>query len=61
MVYLDFLQDVEGVTEIRQYQIKSWPDTKSIPNSEFSILKVIKEVQSWQNETGDHPITVHCR
>nr|XP_022311522.1 receptor-type tyrosine-protein phosphatase epsilon-like isoform X5 [Crassostrea virginica] len=55
------LVDVEGVTEIRQYQIKSWPDTKSIPNSEFSILKVIKEVQSWQNETGDHPITVHCR
>ncbi|XP_065940586.1 receptor-type tyrosine-protein phosphatase epsilon isoform X9 [Magallana gigas] len=55
------LVDVEGVMEIRQYHLKSWQDTGPVPDSEFAILSVIKRIQSWQHEAGNHPIIVHCR
>lgn len=53
-------QDVEGVMEIRQYQLKSWQDTGPVPDSEFALLNVINRIQSWQHEAGSHPIIVHC-
>ena len=47
--------------EVKQFQVKDWPDTEDTPHSTTGLLCVLEEAQAWVRGHGGGPIIVHCR
>lgn len=45
---------------VRQFHFHGWPEI-GIPAEGKGMLDLIAAVQKQQQQTGNHPITVHCR
>ena len=47
--------------EMKQFQVKDWPDTEDTPHSTTGLLCVLEEAEAWVRGHGGGPIIVHCR
>lgn len=45
---------------VRQFHFHGWPEI-GIPAEGKGMIDLIAAVQKQQQQTGNHPITVHCR
>lgn len=45
---------------VRQFHFHGWPEI-GIPAEGKGMIELIAAVQKQQQQTGNHPITVHCR
>lgn len=45
---------------VRQFHFHGWPEV-GIPAEGKGMIDLIAAVQKQQQQTGNHPITVHCR
>lgn len=53
--------DQENKTrQIRQFHFHGWPEV-GIPTDGKGMINIIAAVQKQQQQSGNHPITVHCR
>lgn len=50
----------EQVRMVRQFHFHGWPEV-GIPAEGKGMIDLIAAVQKQQQQTGNHPITVHCR
>lgn len=48
------------VRTVRQFHFHGWPEV-GIPAEGKGMIDLIAAVQKQQQQTGNHPITVHCR
>lgn len=46
--------------QIRQFHFHGWPEV-GIPSDGKGMISIIAAVQKQQQQSGNHPITVHCR
>lgn len=46
--------------QIRQFHFHGWPEV-GIPSDGKGMINIIAAVQKQQQQSGNHPITVHCR
>lgn len=46
--------------QIRQFHFHGWPEV-GIPGDGKGMINIIAAVQKQQQQSGNHPITVHCR
>lgn len=45
---------------VRQFHFHGWPEV-GIPTDGKGMINIIAAVQKQQQQSGNHPITVHCR
>jgi len=46
---------------VRQFQYSGWPDNATLPLSHGAgLLSLLELIESWQQRSGNEPITVHC-
>jgi len=46
---------------VRQFQFTGWPETAAVPTSRGAgLLSLLELMESWQQRSGNEPITVHC-
>lgn len=45
---------------VRQFHFHGWPEV-GIPADGKGMINIIAAVQKQQQQSGNHPITVHCR
>lgn len=45
---------------VRQFHFHGWPEV-GIPSDGKGMINIIAAVQKQQQQSGNHPITVHCR
>lgn len=45
---------------VKQFQFKSWPDFKSVPDTSNSLLRLYEKVHDWLEQNGKGPATIHC-
>lgn len=45
---------------VRQFHFHGWPEV-GIPTDGKGMINLIAAVQKQQQQSGNHPITVHCR
>ena len=50
----------EQTRMVRQFHFHGWPEI-GIPAEGKGMIDLIAAVQKQQQQTGNHPITVHCR
>lgn len=50
----------EQARVVRQFHFHGWPEI-GIPAEGKGMIDLITAVQKQQQQTGNHPITVHCR
>lgn len=50
----------EQTRVVRQFHFHGWPEI-GIPAEGKGMIDLIAAVQKQQQQTGNHPITVHCR
>lgn len=50
----------EQIRVVRQFHFHGWPEI-GIPAEGKGMIDLIAAVQKQQQQTGNHPITVHCR
>lgn len=50
----------EQTRVVRQFHFHGWPEV-GIPADGKGMIDLIAAVQKQQQQTGDHPIAVHCR
>lgn len=50
----------EQTRAVRQFHFHGWPEV-GIPAEGKGMIDLIAAVQKQQQQTGNHPITVHCR
>ena len=57
-----FLQPQEGYLMVRQFQYLGWAAHREVPASKRSFLKLILQVDKWQDECeeGEGRTVVHC-
>ncbi|XP_043541499.1 receptor-type tyrosine-protein phosphatase T-like [Chiloscyllium plagiosum] len=46
--------------EIKVLQLDNWPMGDPVPQSPNSIIRIIQELDSWQQQNGNKPILVTC-
>ncbi|XP_060690096.1 receptor-type tyrosine-protein phosphatase alpha-like [Hemiscyllium ocellatum] len=46
--------------EIKVLQLDNWPMGNPVPQSPNSIIRIIQELDSWQQQNGNKPILVTC-
>jgi len=50
----------DGVT-VRHFQFSGWPEKAALPSScGAGLLSLLELLESWQQRSGNEPITVHC-
>jgi len=50
----------DGVT-VRQFQFSGWPEKARLPTSGGAgLLSLLELLESWQQRSGNEPITIHC-
>jgi len=50
----------DGVV-VRQFQFTGWPEKASLPLSRGAgLLSLLELLETWQQRSGNEPITVHC-
>jgi len=50
----------DGVV-VRQFQFTGWPDNAAVPSARgASLLSLLELLESWQQRSGNEPITIHC-
>ena len=54
------LQDDERRT-VKQFHVTDWAAADEVPGNEGLLVSLMEKVQKWQQQSGDGPITVHCR
>ncbi|XP_053395158.1 receptor-type tyrosine-protein phosphatase mu-like [Mercenaria mercenaria] len=54
------LKKSDKTRRIRLFQCGEWPENKSLPDSPSVILSLMEIVQTWQQQTGNQKILVHC-
>lgn len=55
-----FLCQENKSRQIRQFHFHGWPEV-GIPSDGKGMINIIAAVQKQQQQSGNHPITVHCR
>ncbi|XP_056018914.1 receptor-type tyrosine-protein phosphatase kappa-like isoform X9 [Ostrea edulis] len=45
---------------IRQFHFHRWQDGSPVPNTKASLLDLLENVDTWQNQFKNTPVTVHC-
>ncbi|XP_020391476.2 receptor-type tyrosine-protein phosphatase mu-like, partial [Rhincodon typus] len=46
--------------EIKVLQLDNWPMGEPVPQSPNSIIRIMQELDSWQQQNGNKPILVTC-
>ncbi|XP_013415647.1 receptor-type tyrosine-protein phosphatase kappa [Lingula anatina] len=46
--------------KIRQFQLQGWKTSDPTPSSTEALLELLDGVQSWQQQSGNTVITIHC-
>lgn len=57
-----FKQPQEGYLMVQQFQYLGWAAHREVPNSKRSFLKLILQVEKWQDECdeGEGRTIIHC-
>ncbi|CAH1772950.1 unnamed protein product [Owenia fusiformis] len=50
----------EEPRDIKQFDFQCWPNDKSLPTSNMSLLGLFDDVEKWQQKTQNGPIVIHC-
>ncbi|XP_078317103.1 receptor-type tyrosine-protein phosphatase kappa-like isoform X4 [Crassostrea virginica] len=45
---------------VRQFHFHRWPDASPVPNTKASLLDLLENVDTWQKQFKNTPVTVHC-
>ncbi|OWF35537.1 receptor-type tyrosine-protein phosphatase S-like isoform X1 [Mizuhopecten yessoensis] len=45
---------------VRQFHFHRWPEMSVIPSSRAALLELLDQVEIWQKQSGNRPVTVHC-
>lgn len=45
---------------VRQFHFHRWPDASPVPNTKASLLDLLENVDTWQKQFQNTPVTVHC-
>nr|XP_022316326.1 receptor-type tyrosine-protein phosphatase kappa-like isoform X3 [Crassostrea virginica] len=45
---------------VRQFHFHRWPDASPVPNTKASLLDLLENVDNWQKQFTNTPVTVHC-
>jgi len=46
---------------VRQFQLSGWSETACLPSSRGAgLLSLLELLESWQQRSGNEPITIHC-
>jgi len=52
--------NADAVT-VRQFQFTGWPENAGVPSGHAAgLLSLLELLESWQQRSGNEPITVHC-
>ncbi|XP_061175017.1 receptor-type tyrosine-protein phosphatase kappa-like isoform X4 [Saccostrea echinata] len=45
---------------VRQFHFHRWPEGSPVPNTKASLLDLLENVETWQKQFKNTPVTVHC-
>lgn len=46
---------------VKQFHLTNWPEGQELPESKKDLLDVMDLVERWQQQSGNGPVTIHCR